>query len=518
MKKIKLSKLSIVLVLVVCSVVLTMACSCGQQNNKKELSQQDKDHIAAIVDNFQIFTNVPRPSNHEEKIADTCVKWATDHGFKPERDAANNVVFDVPATSGMENKPLVILQGHIDMVCAFTDNSKDPLTTPIKMNNDGKTLTAEGSSLGADDGIGDAFAMCVAEGKIAHGPVRCLFTTAEETDKTGAFNIDPKYFKDASYCINIDSEEGDAVCVSSASQMEYTFTKNPSTAAPAKDKAFAIKISNVKGGHSGIDINKGRMNAIVELANICKKVKEAGIDLELAEFNAGKVSNAIPPEASVTIVIDSKNVEQFKKLVEEQKSNLNSKYGEADKGFDLSVNDANQPSKVLSAEDTKIVIDFPVNVVNGVYSMSTKMSDLVESSSNLGVAQVNENGIKFVTCVRSSEQDKLNEITNKQKELANSMGMTNTDKVVALPWPVQPNSKLLDLAKKGYKDKTGEDINVTAIHAGLECGNFIKYNPNLDMISIGPTIHDPHTVSESCEIETIPVVWNELESILANIT
>lgn len=502
-----------------CTFVLIGCCACAAQNNQdnqKKLSTEDQQICDNVLNEFQGLANVPRPSNHEEKIADYLVDWAKKHNFLPTKDSVNNVIFDVPATSGMENKPLVVLQCHSDMVFAQNGNEKDPLTTPIKIKNDGQHLTADGTSLGADDGIGCAVAMAAIDGKMKHGPLRLVFTTAEETDKTGAVNIDPKYFQDVKNVINIDNENCNSLTISSAAQMEYTFTAPTTMTAPTKEKAVKIKISDCKGGHSAIEINKNRINAIIAMTDVLNKIKDSGISFEYTDFTGGYASNAIPTTSEVVLVCSSADTEKIQKICEEKQKEYKDKYSSSDGNVTITAENTDTPSQVVSEQDYKAV-SFANTVFNGVNTMSSKINDLVESSSNLGIISVNKDGMKIVTCVRSSEEEKLKDITDKQKNLATSYGMTCTDKVVALPWPANPESTLTKIAQQVYKEQNNKDIITEGTHGGLECGNFMEKNPNLDIISIGATIHDCHTVNETLDLDSVPVVWKLLEGILDKI-
>lgn len=268
----------------------------------------NQEIIDIVVDYFMPLAEVPRPSHHEEKIGAFLMNWAEERGFSPEQDAVGNVMFDVPATEGMDGAPLTILQAHMDMV-AVAENGKqyDPLNDPITVirNDDEGTLTADGTSLGADDGAGLAIAMAAAEGKMAHGPLRIIVTVDEEDGMDGAFGMDASWLEGATNLINIDNEISNQVLVSTAAGDSVRMTRKLEFTDPPEGTALTIELSGLKGGHSGVEIDKGRLNGIVGLATFLNRLNEVGIPHALASFDGGTAANAIPPKAKAVIVVDS---------------------------------------------------------------------------------------------------------------------------------------------------------------------------------------------------------------------
>ena len=488
--------------------------------NKNNVNLTDQEIIDTIVDCFMPLTKIPRPSHHEEKISAYLYDWAKNAGFNPVKDSVNNIMFDVPATKGLEDKPLVILQGHMDMVVAVEDDKTfDPLNDTITaIRNDEKgTLTADGTSLGADDGAGVATILSVAEGKMEHGPLRMLITVDEEDGMGGAFNMSKDWLDGATYLINIDNEESDDVLVSTAAGDEIIATKKIDFSNTICDKALSITISNLKGGHSGVEIDKGRLNGIIGLATLLKQLDDEGIAYELASFEGGTAANAIPAEVNTIIVVNADDVDKINSKVTEYNKSLNDKYKGIEENINIDISVVDELPKVVSKEEKDNLIKFITEVINGVYTMSNDMEGLVESSSNLGIVELNKDGIYIYINNRSSSPEKEIEINDSQISLAKDCGYEIETTKTAEPWKFDPNSKLLKICKEVYKEENGEDIKVVAVHAGLECGCFKKMKPDLDMISLGPDLTDVHSINETLYLNSIPKVWRLIEGILKSV-
>ena len=478
----------------------------------------DAEIVDAVVDNFKLLAEVPRPSHHEEKISAFLMNWAKDQGFEPVQDSVLNVMFDVPATEGMEGKPLTILQVHMDMVVAAEDGKDfDPLNDPITVvrNDEENTLTADGTSLGADDGSGVAIVMAAAQGKMAHGPLRVIVTTDEEDGMDGAFGMDASWLDGAKFLINVDNEVSNQVLVSTAAGDSVRMTKDLEFVAPTGDTALAVELSGLKGGHSGVEIDKGRLNGVIGLATFLARLDAAGIAFELASFEGGTAGNAIPPKARAVIVVDAADKAKVEQEAATWLAELKQDYADVEDAVDCTVAQEQEMPQVLTAEEKDGVLKLLTEIVDGVHTMSADLKDLVESSSNLGIFKVNEDGLLAVTVVRSSLGEKETEIVDSQLELARSVGYEVEVAKQADPWPYDPNSELVELAKEVYKELNGEDIDVAAVHAGLECGTFKVLKPDLDMISIGPDLTDGHTPDETLYLDSVPKTWHLLEGILA---
>lgn len=490
--------------------------SCGQASHK----MTPEKIIDTVVGNFMQIAEVPRPSHHEEKISDFFVAWAEDQDLEPVQDDYYNVMFNVPATKGHENKPLVILQVHMDMVVAVDAGKEfDPLNDPITVIRDEQknTLTADGTSLGGDNGIGCAIMMSAVQGKMEHGPLRVIITTDEEDGMEGMFNIDPSWLDGAKYLINIDNEYSDNVVVSTAAGDSVRINGAAGFHEADGDKALKITLSGLNGGHSGVDIDKQRLNGIVGLGCLLKYLDECGVYVELAYLEGGSAPNAIPERAVCVIVIDSEDEETAMNAIAEYYSELQEEYKGRDDNISIEVTEESTIPMVVYQEYRDSSIRFITEIVDGIYTMSEDMEGLVESSSNLGLFKLDENGITASTYVRSSVAELETEILNSQLALAEECGFTSESMKMADPWPYNPDSTLLNLTKKIYLEQNGKEIEVVAVHAGLECGTLSLLSPGLDMICIGVDLIDPHTTRETVVLDSIPVCWNLLSGLLLSV-
>ena len=476
--------------------------------------------IDTVVENFMLLAEVPRPSHHEEKISDFFVSWAKSQNLNPVQDNYYNVMFNVPATKGYENKPLVILQGHMDMVVAVEAGKDfDPLNDPVTVIRDEQTntLTADGTSLGGDDGIGCAIMMSVVQGKMDHGPLRIIITTDEEDGMEGMFNIDPSWLDGAKYLINIDNEASDNVVVSTAAGDSVRISGTAGFHEADGDKAFKITLSGLTGGHSGVDIDKRRLNGITGIGRLLKYIDECGVYSELAYLEGGTAPNAIPDRAVCVIVIDSKDEQILMSSIDEYLFSLQEEYKGRDDSIAIEVSEESTVPQVVYQEYRDNAVRYIAEIIDGIYTMSEDMEGLVESSSNLGLFKLDENGISASTYIRSSVAELETEILNSQLELAEECGFDSEAMKMADPWPYNPDSKLLKLTKKIYLEQNGKEIEVVAVHAGLECGTMSLLSPELDMICIGVDLIDPHTTRETVILDSVPVCWNLLSELLLSV-
>ena len=494
-------------------------CLPSCSNNISKEKMKDMEIIDIIVDNFMQIAKVPRISHHEEKISAFLMDWAKKEGLEVKRDQVNNVMIIVPATKGLENKPLGILQVHMDMVVAVADGKKfNPLTDAITViRNDGEnTLTADGTSLGGDDGIGIAMVMAVATNKMEHGPLRIIITVDEEDGMDGAFNLSKTWLDGAAFLINIDNEWSSEVLVSTAAGYSVHTEKKVSKVKPKGNMALSVSISNLKGGHSGVEIDKGRLNGLIGLAKFLKKLNPDNINFELASFMGGTASNAIPAKAIATIIINKDDQDKLKQEFRNYCDMLKASYKGIEDEMRCDIQEIKKLPQVISKEERDNALKFITEVIDGVYTMSSDMEGLVESSSNLGLFMIDENMISFTTMLRSSSPEKETEILNASIKLAKECGYDATSVKSSDAWPYDPNSKLLKLTKEIYLEQNKEEIKVSAVHAGIECGTFKKMKPELDMVSIGPDLMNGHTIKETLYLNSIPKVWHLLEGILKN--
>ena len=373
-------------------------------------------------------------------------------------------------------------------------------------------MTDHETSLGADDGIGIATVLAIADGGMAHGPLRVIATVEEESSQVGVKGLDAKWVKDAKGLINIDWEAEGEVAISSAAQETCTFTRSVATNAVTDKVLREIAVTGLKGGHSGIDIDKRRDNAIIDLAKTLAAIgKETEYDL--VSFTGGSAKNAIPTFATVVIALPSVIADDISGRAAVALEKALHDAGETDAS--VTTNDLGVASSAIARADATQVLALVTSLTNGVISMSSVVSGLVQTSSNLGVIDVATNKASVITCLRGSCRSEYDEVLAENDALATANGFTWTHECTSEMWPANPDSRLTKLAGEVYRSAFEKDISVVATHAGLECGAFAAKNPALDMISIGPTVQNPHTIDEQCEVASIDRIWTLLEGLLA---
>ena len=476
--------------------------------------------LKSVIDEFMEMTKIPRPSHHEEKIGEYLMGWAKEHDLKAEQDSLGSVIIDKAGSPGHENDPCVIMQAHMDMVCVAEEGvSYDPINDSINVINDGKVLTADGTSLGADDGIGVAMALHVLkDDTLVHGPLRAIFTTNEE-DGMDSMNMEDKYFE-GKYLINIDWEQVGSLCNSCAGGDFFNFSRNAEWEdVPSNSVAVQIEFRDFLGGHSGVGINLGHANAIVSLATCLTTIKQNGVKIRVAEFSGGQAKNAIPDGAKCTITLDNDDLEKAKACVENFKSEFNEAFADIEKDGKINVRVIeDMPDKVLSVQAGNGLLDLMTTVPNNVHTMSPFIDGLVESSANLGEISIDDKLIKFSVFARSSVAYQATQIGLICGALAEMAGYDFDSDGHVPGWAVNPNSKLTPIACEAYEALTGEKMIVEPVHAGVECGAFAEKNSELDMIAIGPTLIDVHTPGETCDLKAVEITTELLIEIVKRLT
>lgn len=481
--------------------------------NKSELKP------ARVFEQFAEINKIPRPSKHEEKMIEYLKTFGKKHHLETKVDETGNVLIRKPATKGFENYPTVILQCHMDMVCdklvdVDFDFSKDTIQTYV----DGDWLKAKGTTLGADDGIGDAIELAILDSDdIEHGPIECVFTRDEETQLTGAIGMKPG-FMTGKYLINLDSEDEGELFVSCAGGKSTIATfKFHTENAPEKYTFLEASVKGLKGGHSGDDIEKKRANAIKILTRFLFIEQEKGT-LYLAQFNSGKMHNAIPRDGKALFAIPSDKETAVKADWKEFTSKVEDEFHVTD------------TTMVWNLEETKAQTVMPQQVSvsliralqaldNGVFAMcqDKALSWMVETSSNIASVKTDCDKVVIVSSQRSNVMSNLDNISNSIKAVFQLAGaeVEVTDGYPA--WKMNPNSKLVKVAVEAYKTLFHKEPKVRGIHAGLECGLFSEKYPYLDMVSFGPTLKNVHTPDEMLYIPTVQMVWDHLLLILKNL-
>lgn len=473
----------------------------------------------SVFEQFLSICKIPRPSKHEEKMIEYLQKWGAEHGLETKVDKVGNVLMRKSATPGYEDRKTVILQSHMDMVCdKLVDKEFDFSRDAIQTHIEGEWLTADGTTLGADDGIGVAIELAILESdEIKHGPIECVFTRDEETQLTGATGME-RGFMSGDMLINLDSEDEGQIFVSCAGGRTTT-AKMKFETEPVPEGYFFMTgwIKGLKGGHSGDDIEKKRANAIKILARFLYK-EMCKSDIRLASFNSGKMHNAIPRDGQFLIAVPWEEKEKIK-------ANWNIFTHDVEEEFHVTDTemlfgmDSAEPTNVLPTDTSKRLIMALQAVDNGVFAMcqDEALANMVETSSNIASIATGKGEITIVTSQRSNVMSNLENQCNTIKAVFELAGaeVSQTDGYPA--WKMNPDSELTDIAVKSYMKLFGKKPIVRGIHAGLECGLFSERYPNLDMISFGPTLRGVHTPDERLHIPTVKMVWDHLIDILENI-
>ena len=478
-----------------------------------------KDLNPALVWNiFDQITKVPRPSKKEEKIREYLVNFAKEHGIEYKTDAIGNVAMFRPATKGYENAPRVILQGHMDMVCVANDGVEHDFDNdPIKTVIDGEWVRAEGTTLGADNGIGVAAGLAVMIDKdLVTGPVQALFTVDEETSMGGANNLGEGMI-DGDILLNLDSEEDGEICMGCAggvgTKATFEFTPTP---APANLKYIDILFKDFQGGHSGTDIDAERacVNKLI-MRFIWNTMAKR--EVKLAYIKTGDKHNAIPVKAEAIIGVKPEDVDATIAELEAFTATIKDEYKHTEKDMKILSSIVDAPATVIDDCTTKRLVASVYTAPHGVYHMSKEIEGLVETSTNLATINMDGNKIYVDTLQRSSvesRKDEMAEIVEAHFTLAGA-SITHSDPYPG--WAPNMESPILNVAIDVYKRLFGETPKTSALHAGLETGLFLINYPNLDMISFGPTLRGVHSPKEKMHIPAVAKFWTYLTSILETI-
>ena len=464
-----------------------------------------KDITPQIWQYFEEICRIPRPSKKEEKICAYIRQFADDHRLECQQDEAGNIVIRKPATAGMERKPTVILQSHVDMVCEKDGNIvHDFDTDPIDHFIDGDWMKARGTTLGADDGIGVAAMLAVlADTDIAHGRIEALFTVDEETGLTGAKELNAGVL-DGTILINLDSEDEGELFIGCAGGIDTVATLSfKHKEIPPNSMAYHLEVSGMTGGHSGDDINKRRGNAIKILNHLLLDCSSL-FGISLSRFEGGNLHNAIPREASAVIVIDECYRNDFEQYCANEAQLWKESLKTTSPGFCFNMKPCHLPTHIMDIVNQSCLLNALSLCPSGVVSMSDKMPGLVSTSTN--IASVKFTGYKKITIATSQRSDREDAKISISKRIRRIFALMEADVKSSdgYPgWTPNPESPILETTKTAYCELFGVDPIVRAIHAGLECGLFLEKYPHLDMISFGPTIKNVHSPSEQLQVTTV---------------
>ncbi|HLP46110.1 MAG TPA: aminoacyl-histidine dipeptidase [Candidatus Kapabacteria bacterium] len=471
-----------------------------------------------ILECFEQISKIPRCSKNEKEIAEWLLNWAKEHNFETRMDKVRNIVIKIPGSAGYEKSPVVVVQGHMDMVCEKTpDSPHDFCKDPIKFVYKDEWLTADRTTLGADNGIAIAMAMVLATDKsISHPPLELLFTVDEETGLTGANNL-AAGFIEGKILINVDSEDEGVFTVGCAGGIN-TNLKLPIEyeAIPAGYKQYKITAGGMKGGHSGIDISKGKANALRILGRSLYQLKKQNIDLRLADVKGGSAHNAIPRDASAVVFLPEGDAAKAKDTISEWSKTFNCEFKATDPDLAVSIAENSEANftKVITAPKTQKIIEFMLVIPHGVEAMSQDIEGLVETSNNFANLKVENDVVKILTSQRSSVISRLHALTERIESTAYLAGGEAQSGDGYPPWQPNMESPLLERSKKLYEKMYNKKPVVEVIHAGLECGIIGDRNPGMDMISIGPTLKFPHSPDEKINVPSIGKVWDFIIELL----
>ncbi len=465
-----------------------------------------------VFEIFKVLSTIPRGSGNMKKIADFCENFAKELGLKYVRDNANNLVIFKDGTIGYETKEPIILQGHLDMVCQKTpDCNIDFLNDGLDIYADGDFLKAHGTTLGADNGIAVAMVLAILErNDISHPPIEAIFTTDEETGMNGALALDASILR-SKRMINLDEEKEHTVTVSCAGGSDFVVN------VPLKTKnqngtAITIDINGLKGGHSGVEINKNRVNANMIAGRFLNELKQT-LHFDIININGGDKPNAIPNRCVINLC--TSDVQSFcdsaSKILNDIKTEISDR--ESDFAFEIKVQQT-QDCLVFEDDIKNKTIYTLLCVPNGIVEMSADIDGLVETSLNLGILETNEKNIILHFALRSSKMSALSFLEKRLCAFFDMIGFSYSTFGQYPAWEYRENSPLRDTYCSCYKEFFGRDAKISAIHAGLECGVFASKISDFDCIAIGPTMYDVHTTREHLSISSTNNIYNLLLSVL----
>lgn len=468
--------------------------------------------------NFDALTQVPRPSGHLEKVQQFLLDFAKNTGVEAFKDEAGNIVMRKPATPGMENRKTVILQAHMDMVPQKEKTSTHNFETdPIQTYIDGEWVRAKGTTLGADDGLGVAAIMAVMEAKdLKHGPIEALITADEETGMYGANGL-PGGELEGEILLNLDTEQEGELIIGSAGGVDITATLDYQEAESDKtDAAVKITIKGLKGGHSGLEICEGRGNANKMMVRI---VREAIAEDEacLASWHGGNMRNAIPREAEVVLTLPKENVEDLKAIVAEYKETFNNEYKGIESDIEVVAEDVALPEMIVPQEIQDNLVDAIYAAHNGVWRYIPTMPEIVETSSNLAIVDIDGGKAAIKILARSSSETMKEDLSTSLESCFNMAGMKVEFSGAYGGWDPNTDSELIKVMRNIYKNLFNEEPTVQVVHAGLECSIILSKYPSLDICSFGPTLLSPHTPTERAHWPSTTKFWDLLVKTLEEI-
>jgi dipeptidase D len=466
---------------------------------------------------FEALTKIPRPSTKESAAREYVVAQAKRLGLETIHDKAGNTVIRKPAHAGRERAPMALLQGHLDMVCEKNEGTvHDFDTDPIKVVREGDWLRADGTTLGADNGVGVAAALAVMEStNIAHGPLEFVFTIDEETGLTGAAEFPGGMLK-SRFFLNLDNEETGTICIGCAGGIKTTGRRKVTLRPATANAAWRIKVSGLKGGHSGVDIHQGRGNALRILGTVLQNLLDHH-PAEISEINGGSAQNAIPREASAVVLLDSTKEKELHSLIAQTESEYKDDLGSFDPGLKITVEKTTRPEKILDSVDARRAVDLLVTVPHGVLAVSPDVPGLTQNSTNLATVTTKANTVEIITSQRSAIESSKWAAARMVATVFRLAGFEVEHSGAYPGWKPEPASEVVLKLQKAHEKVFGQPAKLIAMHAGLECGVIGEKYPGMQMASFGPTIVDPHSPHERVQISTVASFWNYLKAVLEHL-
>ncbi len=468
--------------------------------------------------NFYLLTQVPRPSGHLQKVQDFLLKWAEEHGIEAFKDGAENIVMRKPATPGREGRRTAVLQAHMDMVPQKTDESQHNFETdPIQTYVDGDWLKAQGTTLGADDGIGVAAIMAVLESTdIEHGPLEALITADEETCMYGVNNLAADTLT-GDILLNIDNETMGEFVIGSAGGVNINATMQYQEVAPEEgDIAVKVSLRGLRGGHSGLEICEGRGNANKLMARFVRQAI-ADDEARLCTWEGGNMRNAIPRTATVVLTIPAENMEDLQDLAQYCQDTFTAEYRGVEEGIQMTVEPATMPATQVPQEIQDNLVDAIMACHDGVLRYIPSIPSVVETSSNLGIINIGNGNARILILARSSNETMMEYIQEMQECCFSMAGMKVEYSGQYGAWQPNFDSPITATMVQVYERLFDEKANVQVCHAGLECSIIGGVYPKMDLVSFGPTLRSPHTPDERCNIPSVEKFWTFLKALLAEI-
>jgi dipeptidase D len=463
---------------------------------------------------FDSLAAIPRASTKEAVAREYVLAQARRCGLEAIHDNVGNTVIRKPAHPGREHAPMALLQGHLDMVCEKNEGTAHNFDTdPIKILREGDWLKAEGTTLGADNGVGISAALAVMESKdIAHGPLEFVFTIDEESGLTGAAEF-PSGLLKSKYFLNLDNEETGTICIGCAGGVKTTGRRKVALHPAAAKASWRIKVAGLKGGHSGVDIHQGRGDALRILGGVLQNVLDHH-SAEISQINGGSAQNAIPREASAVVLLDSSKEKELQSLIASAESEYKTDLGAFDTGLQITVEKTTRPEKVLDAGDARRVVDLLVSVPHGVLAMSPDVPELTQNSTNLATITTKADVVEIVTSQRSAIESSKWAAARMVATIFRLAGFEVEHSGSYPGWKPLPQSDIVLKLQATHQEVFGQPAKLIAMHAGLECGVIGEKYPGMQMASFGPTIVGPHSPNERVQISTVASFWNYLKAVL----